>query len=867
MGRWIRRRPLLLAWALLLALSHGWRAFHPFDGHPPAPDHQVLTVHEVRGALERSRPVRLAYRDLGRDPAGRPVVLLIHGSPGDGRAFRDVAPALASRFRVLVPDLPGFGASTWRVPDYSIRAHAGYLRQLLDSLGIARVHLVGFSMGAGVALHLADQVPDRIRSLTLLSAIGAQEYELLGDYRLNHLIHGLQLGALWLLREAVPHFGMLDGGFFTVEYARNFYDSDQRPLRRLMERLAMPVLILHGEHDPLVAPAAAREHARIIPQSELRMDLGDHFAVFQRPELVAAPLAEFLGRVEQGGARTRAAAEPHRLAAAAAPFDPRRLPPVRGFTLILVCFLLAAATLLSEDLTCIAAGLMVARGTLGFLPAAGACFVGIYLGDLLLFGAGRWLGRRWVGRAPFRWVLSAADIERSAQWLSRKGMALVFLSRFLPGTRLPTYFTAGLLRASGTAFASYFFLACLLWTPVLIGLARVYGEATLAILRTFQEHLSLFLLVAGLGLFFLIKLVLPLCSWRGRRLLLSAWRRRTRWEYWPRWVFYPPVVLYVLWLGLKHRSLTLFTAANPAIPGGGLVGESKAAILRGLDGGDGLVARFDLIPAFIPPEERPRQALAFKERHQLPWPLVLKPDIGERGSGVAIVRNEVSLRAYLGAASTDTIVQEYVPGAEFGVFYYRLPDEETGRIFSITEKRFPAVVGDGRRTLEELILADDRAVAMAPYYLRLHAPRLAWVPAAGERVQLVELGTHCRGAAFYDGGWVRTPLLEAAIDRLSRRYDGFWIGRYDIRTPNLDDFRAGRNFKVVELNGVAAEATHIYDPKTPLGTAYRTLFAQWRLLFDLAARNVRRGARPASLGDLFRLLAARQRATRSHRDR
>src|SRR5690606_5707359 len=157
------------------------------------------------------------------------------------------------------------------------------------------------------------------------------------------------------------------------------------------------------------------------------------------------------------------------------------------------------------------------------------------------------------------------------------------------------------------------------------------------------------------------------------------------------------------------------------------------------------------------------------------WPLVLKPDIGERGSGVAIARTDAEVRAYLERAAGDTIVQAYAPGFEFGVFYFRRPGEERGQIFSVTDKQFPSVTGDGVRSLETRILADDRAVCMAPFYLRRHAARLSWVPASGEVVLLVELGTHCRGAAFLDGGWVRTPALEAAIDRLSQGFDGFWF--------------------------------------------------------------------------------------------
>ena len=84
----------------------------------------------------------------------------------------------------------------------------------------------------------------------------------------------------------------------------------------------------------------------------------------------------------------------------------------------------------------------------------------------------------------------------------------------------------------------------------------------------------------------------PYMTFKGRRLLLSSWRRATKWEFWPPWVFYPPLLVYIGYLMLKHRSATLFTAANPAIVGGGFVGESKFTILQCLAGAPSHVARF-----------------------------------------------------------------------------------------------------------------------------------------------------------------------------------------------------------------------------------------------------------------------------------
>ncbi len=130
------------------------------------------------------------------------------------------------------------------------------------------------------------------------------------------------------------------------------------------------------------------------------------------------------------------------------------------------------------------------------------------------------------------------------------------------------------------------------------------------------------------------------------------------------------------------------------------------------------------------------------------------------------------------------------------------------------------------------------------------------MPAAGERVKLVEIGNHCQGAIFTDGVALNTPELEAAVDRVSRGYPGFFFGRYDLRAPSLDDFRAGHNFKVIELNGVTSEATSIYDPAASLLAGYRTLFRQWRLAFEIGAANVRRGARPTPAREILRSLTA-----------
>jgi hypothetical protein len=337
---------------------------------------------------------------------------------------------------------------------------------------------------------------------------------------------------------------------------------------------------------------------------------------------------------------------------------------------------------------------------------------------------------------------------------------------------------------------------------------------------------------------------------RERRKFVGWWRRLYRWEFWPPYLFYPPVVAYIAYLGIKFRGWTLFTAANPAIPAGGFVGESKNEILKHLKDAAPWLPCSTLLPCGVA-SQRVAEAEKFMRLQRLQFPVVLKPDAGQRGSGVRVVRSFGQLQEYLTHASFPVILQEYLPGEEYGVFYYRYPGDERGRVFSVTEKRMPVLTGDGRRTLEELVLADDRAVCMSDFYLRKNADRTQQVPAAGERVQLVEIGTHCRGAIFLDGGDTITPALEEVIDRIAKKFDGFFFGRFDIRVPSRQDFMAGRNMKIVELNGVTSEATHIYDPRLSLFDAYRVLFEQWRIAFEIGHLNRSWGVRPATVHELL----------------
>jgi membrane protein DedA with SNARE-associated domain len=534
--------------------------------------------------------------------------------------------------------------------------------------------------------------------------------------------------------------------------------------------------------------------------------------------------------------------------------------PLRGLALLRACLWLAAATLISEDLTCLAAGALVARGSLGLAPAVAACFTGILVGDVLLFLCGRWLGPRVLARAPCRWFLEPARVADAARWLERRGPVVIFTSRFLPGARLPTYFASGALGTSLGRFTLWFALAGCLWTPAVVGLAAGLGGGLerIDVLRGGGAGLLGTLLAGWLAL----TLARTLATWRGRAAWRVRLRRLARFEYWPIGVFYLPVFALALARALRGQGL-VFTAANPALPHGGFVGESKRAIHALLVAAGAPLPRTLFLARETGAPERRAAVREFQREGGLAVPLVLKPDAGQRGDGVRILRDASALDSALESVDEPILLQEFVPGEEFGLFYVRPPGAGEGRLFSVTRKLLPEVVGDGRRTLERLILTHREHLPMAGFFLERNAGDLLRVPAAGERVALGELGTHCRGARFLDGAELATPALASALESIVRALPGFHFGRFDVRAASGAELARGR-FTVLELNGVTSEAAHIYDPRFGLLAAWRSLLAQWRLAYAIGEANARAGARVSTLGELraalldYRALAARR---------
>jgi membrane protein DedA with SNARE-associated domain len=512
-------------------------------------------------------------------------------------------------------------------------------------------------------------------------------------------------------------------------------------------------------------------------------------------------------------------------------------------------FLMAAiifGAFISEDGATITAVTLAASKLLDPRLAFVSAFAGLWAGDLGMYALARSVGPSLVRHPWFaRWFPKQGSDEGVR--VQGEGQLALAVSRFFPGTRLPAYLSAGFRRMPLPAFLGITALTAAAWVLLaflVIRLAPSHADS----LAHELEVLSL----VGLSLYASLTLLRRLGPGASARFAVLSERMR-RWEFWPAWLFYIPVAGFCAWLGIRFRGLDLPTVANPSQKNGGIVGESKSEILRTLmETSPELTADAFLIPAGSE-WQRYSKLREICDENAIEFPFVLKPDTGQRGAGFKKIKSFEEARGYLAKVSAPLVVQRYVPGPkEAGIFYYRFPGEERGHIFGITRKEFPKVVGDGVRTVRELVKADPRARLISQTYLKRFEEIADEVLETGEILRLVEAGNHCQGCIFLDGADLLTEELREVFDGISRKLPGFFVGRYDVRYESDSELRAGRNFKIIELNGAASEATNIYDSSNSLWSAYTTLYRQWEIVYRIGAENRRRGNQPAGFRAVFK---------------
>lgn len=329
-----------------------------------------------------------------------------------------------------------------------------------------------------------------------------------------------------------------------------------------------------------------------------------------------------------------------------------------------------------------------------------------------------------------------------------------------------------------------------------------------------------------------------------------------RWEFWPVRIFYLPVYLKIFFTGIIKRSFTFFTTVNPDIPYSGLLNYPKWEVIEDID------------PRFLPKtklwETLPavEGVLSEMKRLEMAFPIVLKPNIGERSSMVEIIESEEGIRDYLANGPAPLLMQECIPGpVEVGVMFVRLPGEERGDVTSVVIKEPLILKGNGKSTFEELVRENPRGSLYLKFFREKFRERWTTVIPENESIELTKVRAHCMGTTFLDGSEYITDDLKDVTNELSRPLKNFCLGRYDLRCESMESLLKGE-FKVIELNGVISEPAHIYDPGNTLFRAWRDLLRHWDYIVKISEMQIKRGVKPTPLRELAQAIRSHDAETK-----
>jgi len=319
----------------------------------------------------------------------------------------------------------------------------------------------------------------------------------------------------------------------------------------------------------------------------------------------------------------------------------------------------------------------------------------------------------------------------------------------------------------------------------------------------------------------------------------------------------------IIFLFLKRlftfRSPLSALSANPDWFLSGLLQTRKSEILDPLlEGGSVLVAPYTVfgVDADMP------DVISSHKNSGGKWPVVVKPNIGERGLGVFIARNEQELVDAVGAQAGEFMLQTYIAGEEFGVFIVRLPDAGKLKIF-VGQKFAPLVRGDGKNTLASLIVTQHSS--HQKYLLKRHRDRLDLVPGSDEIMELEEILHGFRGTSqkLVEQDFTATGLI-STLDAFCGVSD-FHYGRLDYRAANLAALVAGQG-RVIEINGLASLPPQLSVPGIALKQQLNVMYEFWKNAYAIGDANQINGARRYSLTTLIstslRHLAYRARFSR-----
>lgn len=251
----------------------------------------------------------LTYEEGG---AGSPAVLFIHGWQADRSVWREAIEALGPGVRAIAVDLRGAGTSRNALGPFALERFATDLRELVESLGVGPIILVGHSMGGTVALRFALDAPLLTRGLVLISPVPASggDYSEKGEAYLRATAGDADAARKWLARTfaGTPDEAMLErvcaaAGRADRDASLESFESWARAdFAEATRSITAPVLVIAPQHD--VPEMYQRKVAALLPNARyVVLPECGHYAILERPREIAELIREFLGELSLDSAR------------------------------------------------------------------------------------------------------------------------------------------------------------------------------------------------------------------------------------------------------------------------------------------------------------------------------------------------------------------------------------------------------------------------------------------------------------------------------------------------------------------------------------------------------------------------------------
>ncbi len=438
-------------------------------------------------------------------------------------------------------------------------------------------------------------------------------------------------------------------------------------------------------------------------------------------------------------------------------------------------WLLVLGSLISEDITYFLGLVAVQAKSIAFWQFVVFYCLGVYIGDVGLFALGRW-----SRHLPFNWLKRWQEkseqkfLSSNKDDFSKFEVFLIF-TRFLPGTRIPTYMFCGFSGYSLAKFSLILIVSTISYT--VIGGLLAYNMKDLTLVQNSWVWRFVFAVLIVSITSMIFKVLIRSYQFKLKyREIIWPWKvtvlRRFKPEFAPVWRVYWPLFIEGVVQLFKYRSFKTILAVNPSIYMSGLVGEKKSDI-------DHLIkknAPQNHLQSIKLESNDFKSAKVQVEKNNIRMPFILKPDHGLRGHRVRLVRDMAEFQACCESAEDDCVIQKFTnEKSEWGIFYIRKPGEEKGKIFSITEKVLPFVVGDGESSLYQLVKKDPMLLWRFDYVFDALELSPFYVPQKDEKVLLVFRGSHSKGCYFFDREIVSAEVEKfvEVMNRFEAKFCGF----------------------------------------------------------------------------------------------